>query len=163
MSQIISFNISAHAIMHEIYAVSALRSLSNDSSPVPPILTRHNAPALLRLIKDAFAFVVMKFIAHVESCNLNDESPSVCNDQNNSEEMILTVDMRVCSGTSAAVAGAMRVAIEHAVSAYAMHIAYIGHDENASAHYLSIANDNIQELKQTIMQQTNIPSITPQY
>ena len=163
MSQIISFNISAHAIMHEIYAVSALRSLSNDSSPVPPILTRHNAPALLRLIKDAFAFVVMKFIAHVESCNLNDESPSVCNDQNNSEEMILTVDMRVCSGTSAAVAGAMRVAIEHAVSAYALHIAYIGHDDKASDHYLSLANENIQELKQTIMRQTNIPHITPQY
>ena len=144
MSQIISFNISAHAIMHEIYAVSALRSLSNDSSPVPPILTRHNAPALLRIIKYAFAFVVMKFIAHVESCNLNDESPSQSNDQNLTEDMILTVDIRVCSGTTAAVAGAMRVAIEHAVSAYALHIAYIGHDDKASDHYLSLANENIQ-------------------
>lgn len=161
---VISFNISAHAVMQEIYAASALRSLSfNSSSPVPPILTRHNAPALLRLVKDAFAFVVMKFITHVEACNLNDESPSQSNDQNLTEDMILTVDIRVCSGTTAAVAGAMRVAIEHAVSAYALHIAYIGHDDKASDHYLSLANENIQELKQTIMRQTNIPHITPQY
>lgn len=161
---VISFNISAHAVMQEIYAASALRTLSNAPSyRVPPILTRHNAPALLRLVKDAFAFVVMKFIAYVEACNLNDESSTVSNVQNLSEDMILTLDLRMCSGTTAAMAGAMRVAIEHAIAAYALHIAYIGHDDSTSTHYLSIANENIQELKQTIMQQTNIPHITPQY
>lgn len=159
---VISFNISAHAVMQEIYAASALRTLSNDPSyRVPPILTRHNAPALLRLVKDAFAFVVMKFIAYVEACNLNDESSTVSNVQNLSEDMILTLDLRMCSGTTAAMAGAMRVAIEHAIAAYALHIAYIGHDDSTSTHYLSIANENIQELKQTIMQHSHIPPITP--
>ena len=91
----ISFNFSTQAIMKEIYAASALRCITNDPSyRVPPVLTRHSAPALQRLVKDAFAFVVMKFIAHVEACNLNGETASECNDANNGDDMILSVDLR---------------------------------------------------------------------
>ena len=161
-----SFNLSAHAIMQEIYAASALRCIDSgkNAKSLPPILSRDNSAALLLLVKDAFAFVVMKFIAHVEACNLNDETPSYSNDTNNSDEMILSVDIRMGSYIPASVAGAMRVALEHAIAAYALHISYIGHDDETSHAYLSIANDEVESFRQSIsMRQFNTPTITPRY
>lgn len=161
----ISFNFSTQAIMKEIYAASALRCITNDPSyRVPPVLTRQSAPALQRLVKDAFAFVVMKFIAHVEACNLNGETASECNDANNGGDMILSVDLRVPAGISTTVMGSMRVAVEHAIAAYSLHIAYIGHDDHASMQYSQIANDEVAHLLQSLsMQHFNSPTITPQY
>ena len=161
----ISFNFSTRAIMSEIYAASALRSLSNGSDyTIPPVLTRHDAPTLQRLVKDAFAFVVMKFIAHVEACNLNNETNEECKDVNNSDDMILSVDLRVSHDLSVSLAGTMRVAIEHAIAAYTLHIAYIGHDDDASKTYLSIANEEVQHLRQTMSSSRfNAPRITSHY
>ena len=102
MPKIISFNLSTAAIMQEIYAISALRSMKNNVN-TPPILTRDQQGALRKLIKDAFAFIVMKFISHVEGCNLNNENENGVVDDSDSEDMILSVDVRLCDDITNAV------------------------------------------------------------
>ena len=56
MSKTISFNLSTAAILQEIYAAAALRSLDNNIE-IPQLLTRDHQGALRLLIKDAFAFL----------------------------------------------------------------------------------------------------------
>lgn len=145
MTQTISLNLSTEAIMNEILAISALRCLSNSDESRPPILTRDRAPALKLLIKDAFAFVVMKIISYVEKCNLNDLSASPTDD-----DEILSVDLCVNNDVSSTITNAMRVTLNNCIAAYALHICYIGHDNTTSEQHLRIANAEIAALQQLL-------------
>lgn len=144
----ISLNLSTKAIASEIYAVSALRCLTTGDESRPPILTRDQLPALLLLIKDAFAFMVMTFIDYVENCNLNNETASQQNNEN--EDMILSVDVRINDNVTASIAGAMRVALEHAIANYALHICYINKDDETSSYYHEIAKNDVATLRQLL-------------
>ena len=163
MPKIISFNLSTAAIMQEIYAISALRSMKNNVN-TPPILTRDQQGALRKLIKDAFAFIVMKFISHVEGCNLNNENENGVVDDSDSEDMILSVDVRLCDDITNSITGVMRIILEHSIAAYALHICYIGHDDYSSKHYGEIAQTEMAQFKQLLVtNQFNTMSITPHY
>lgn len=132
--------------MREIYALSALRCLSNGDESRPPILTRDRAPALKLLIRDTFAFIVMKIIRYVENCNINDVSQLT----NDVDDEILSVDLKVCSDVTDTATKAMRQALNHCISAYALYICYIGHDDTTSKQYEHIANEEIMTLLQLL-------------
>lgn len=157
MSKTISFNLSTKAIMQEIYAISALRCLNNGSKR-PAILTRDRAPALRLLIKDAFAFIIMKFISYVENCNLND---TVINDD---EDMILSVDMRMSDEIADNVAHTMRITLEHAIAAYALHICYIGLEDDTSNQYNIVAQNEVDLMEQMLSASSfQLTNIIPRY
>lgn len=163
MSKTISLNLSTKAILQNIYASSALYCLNNgDSDTLPPILTRDHQPALLRLIKDAFAFVTLRFIAHVEACNLNDET-ATGNATDPTDDMILTIDLRAGDDTPNGVAAALRVSLEHAIAAYALHIAFINHDDTASSTHLSTANNHTRQITHLLASPYSPTHITPRY
>lgn len=158
MSKTISFNLSTAAILQEIYAAAALRSLDN-TIDTPQILTRDHQGALRLLIKDAFAFIVMKFIVYVESCNINDENEKGIADTSDSEEMMLTLDLRMCDDITGNITGAFRIMLEHAIAAYALHICYIGKDNKTSEEYRTIAQSEVDGMKQ-LLSATSLGSIT---
>lgn len=163
MSKTISFNLSTAAILQEIYAAAALRSLDNNIE-IPQLLTRDHQGALRLLIKDAFAFIVMKFIAHVESCNINDESEKGVADTSDSEEMILTLDLRMCDNITGNITGAFRIMLEHVIAAYALHICYIGKDNKTSEEYQTIAQNEIESMKLLLSSTSlGLMNITPHY
>lgn len=157
---IISLNISTTAIMQEIYAISALRCLNQGGTQRPAILTRDQGPALALLIKDAFAFVVMKIIPYVERCPPFEPST----DDNQSSTEILSIDLRLPQGVTSSVTSAMSVALQHAIANYALHICYINHNSKDSSHYLDIANSEVNTLLQLLTADVYTPvTITPQY
>lgn len=159
----ISLNLSTSAIANEIYAVSALRCLTNGDESRPPILTRDQQPALLLLIKDAFAFMVMKIIDYVENCNLNNETATASQQQEN-KDMILSVDVRMSDNITASIAGAMRIALEHAIANYALHICYFNKDDDTSNYYHEIARNEVASLRQLLSTASfRAINITPQY
>lgn len=159
----ISLNLSTSAIANEIYAVSALRCLTNGDESRPPILTRDQQPALLLLIKDAFAFMVMKIIDYVENCNLNNETATASQQQEN-KDMILSVDVRMSDNITASIAGAMRIALEHAIANYALHICYTNKDDDTSNYYHEIARNEVASLRQLLSTASfRAINITPQY
>ena len=159
----ISLNLSTSAIANEIYAVSALRCLTNGDESRPPILTRDQQPALLLLIKDAFEFMVMKIIDYVENCNLNNETATASQQQEN-KDMILSVDVRMGDNITASIAGAMRIALEHAIANYALHICYINKDDDTSNYYHEIARNEVASLRQLLSTASfRAINITPQY
>lgn len=163
MSKTISLNLSTSAILQNIYASSALYCLNNgDSDTLPPILSRDHQPALLRLVKDAFAFVTLRFIAHVEACNLNDET-AVGNPDDPTKDMILTIDLRAGDDTPNSVAAALRVSLEHAIAAYALHIAFINNDDTASSTHLSTANSHTGQIARLLSCPYSPTHITPRY
>ena len=160
----ISLNLSTSAIANEIYAVSALRCLTTGDESRPPILTRDQLPALRLLIKDAFAFMIMKIIDYVENCNLNNETATNPQQSNKNDDMILSVDVLVSNDVTASIAGAMRVALEHAIANYTLHICYINKDDDTSNHYLVIAKNDVATLRQLLSSShfRNV-NIVPQY
>ena len=147
MAQTISLNLSTTAIMNEILALSALRCLTNGDESRPPILTRDRAPALKLLIRDAFAFVVMKIIPYVETCNLNDISSSP---SNSNEDDLLSIDLKMNSDVTSTITKTMSVTLNNCIAAYALHICYIGHDNTTSEQYLRIANVEVATLQQLL-------------
>lgn len=156
----ISINLSTSAIMQEIYATSALRCLNEGAQSRPAILSRDRQSALAILIKDAFAFIVLKIIPHVEQCNLFDQSS--CEDQSLCE--ILTVDLRLPQGVSSSVTSAIRETLHHAIANYSLHVCYNQHDSDDSSHYLSIANTQVENLCQLLSSRIYSPvTITPHY
>ena len=108
MSQTISLNLSTNAMMQEIYATSALRCLNTGAKSRPAILTSDQRSALALLIKDAFAFVILKVIPYVEHCNLLETTEQLKPE----EDEILSVDFRMPQGVSSSVVTAMRVALQ---------------------------------------------------
>ena len=157
---IISLNISTTAIMQEIYAISALRCLNQGGTQRPAILTRDQGPALALLIKDAFAFVVMKIIPYVERCPPFEPST----DDNQSSTEILSIDLRLPQGVTSSVTSAMSVALQHAIANYALHICYTHDDEDASSLYLKIADSEIESLKYLLSNPLySTINILPQY
>ncbi len=156
----ISLNLSTAAIMQEIYATSALRCLNQGGAPRPAILTRDQGAALALLIKDAFAFIVMKIIPHVERCPTFDQSAG---DDHSSDE-ILSIDLRLPRGVTASVTSAMCVALQHAIANYALHICYTQHNSKDSSHYLNIANTEVETLLQLLSTSNYTPvAIIPHY
>lgn len=158
----ISLNLSTSSIANNIYAVSALRCLTNGDDSRPSLLTRDQQPALILLIKDAFAFMVMKIINYVENCNLNNETATAPPQHNEPKDVILSVDLRVSNDVTSSIAGAMRIALEHAIANYALHICYINKDDDTSNYYLEIAKNEVTTLRQllstTQFRQVNIVS-----
>ncbi len=160
----ISLNLSTSAIANEIYAVSALRCLTTGDESRPPILTRDQLPALRLLIKDAFAFMIMKIINYVANCNLNNETATSSHQNIENEDMILSVDVLASNDVTASIAGAMRVALEHAIANYTLHICYINKDDDTSNHYLNIAKNNVATLRQLLStSQFGSINIAPHY
>ena len=147
MTQTISLNLSTLAIMNEILALSALRCLTNGEESRPPILTRDRAPALKLLIRDAFAFVVMKFISYVEKCDLNDSSTS---HSDSNDDDLLSVDLKVNNDVTSTITKTMSATLNHSIAAYALHICYMGHDNTTSEQYLRIANAEVATLQQLL-------------
>ncbi len=150
MNSSISLNLSTTAIIQEIYAASALRCLQNlDNGKRPPLLTRDQEPALRLLVKDSFAHILLRLLPHVATCNLNDENnnATTCN---GSEDIILSVEIHVpaCFPTSAV--GTLRHAIEHAIAMDAMHLCYMGHNDNLSQRHASLTNDAIKNIEQLL-------------
>lgn len=146
MNKTVSLNLSTEAIMSEIYALSALRCLSNGDESRPPILTRDRAPALKILIRDAFAFIVLKIIRYVERCNINEVSQSTTD----ADDEMLSVDLKVCSDVTDTAAKSMQQSLNHCISAYALHICYMGHDNATSEQYEHIANAEVAVLQQLL-------------
>ncbi len=160
----ISLNLSTTAIANEIYAVSALRCLTTGDDSRPAILTRDHLPALRLLIKDAFAFVIMKIINYVEDCNLNNETATNPQQNNQNDDEVLSVDVLVSNDVTATIAGTMRVALEHAIANYALHICYINNNDDTSNHYLDVAKNGIASLRQ-LLSTTHFRNVNiePQY
>lgn len=145
--------------MQEIYALSALRALNHSATSRPVILTRDRQSTLSLLVRDAFAFTVMKIIPHVSQCNLKDLTDSATTNASG-DELLMSVDLRV-SNLTASVATILRVTMQHAIAAYALHVCYISHDDDTSKYYHNIANNEIEALRQQLSHSTT--SITPQY
>lgn len=142
----ISLNLSTTAIMQEIYAASALRCVLNSSSNRnSPLLTRDRSDALRIVVKDAFAHVITRIIAHVESSNLNGETATnpADNQPKDDTEIVLQVNIRTPENFSDGQAGTLRHYMEHAIAMYAMHLCYMGHDETLSRHHERLASDSI--------------------
>ncbi len=142
----ISLNLSTTAIMQEIYAASALRCvLNNSSNRNSPLLTRDRSDALRIVVKDAFAHVITRIIAHVESSNLNGETATDATDNQPKDdtEIVLQVNIRTPENFSDGQAGTLRHYMEHAIAMYAMHLCYMGHDETLSRHHERLASDSI--------------------
>lgn len=157
MAKRFSLNLSTEAILRNIYSASALYSINKGgNTQLPPILTRDNEPSLRLLVKDAFAFVTLKFVAYVESCNINGETEMGSVDDSSGGEMILQVDLRVGDDTPSPVATVLRVALERAIAAYSLHICFLGHDEDTSGSYLAIANEQSQKISQLLFDSPRI-------
>lgn len=161
MTRIISFNLSTNAIMQVIYAASALRSLSNDDgSSLPPTLTPDHREALKLLIKDSFAFVVMRLVAHVDFCNLNDDTTALSPE----DDIILQLDLHVSEDVTSNIATIMRTHLEHAIAAYSLHVCFMGHDDSTSDKYNEMATAEVAEVTRLLSySRFNNQRITPHY
>lgn len=146
MNSSISLNLSTTAIITEIYAASALRCLQNlDNGKRPPLLTRDQEPALRLLVKDAFAHIVLRLLPHIAECNLNDDNNENCN-----EDVILSVTINTPACFPLSATGTLRHAIEHAIAMDAMHLCYMGHNDNLSRRHASLAEDAIRNITQLL-------------
>lgn len=146
MNSSISLNLSTTAIITEIYAASALRCLQNlDNGKRPPLLTRDQEPALRLLVKDAFAHIVLRLLPHIAECNLNDDNNENCN-----EDVILSVTINTPACFPSSATGTLRHAIEHAIAMDAMHLCYMGHNDNLSRRHASLAQDAIRNITQLL-------------
>ncbi|MBQ7041362.1 MAG: hypothetical protein IJN66_01450 [Muribaculaceae bacterium] len=146
MNSSISLNLSTTAIITEIYAASALRCLQNiDNGRRPPLLTRDQEPALRLLVKDSFAHIVLRLLPHIAECNLNED-----NEGDDNKDIILSVDINVpaCFPSSATIT--LRHAIEHAIAMDALHLCYMGHNDNLSRRHASLAEDAIRNITQLL-------------
>ena len=146
MNSSISLNLSTSAIITEIYAASALRCLQNlDNGKRPPLLTRDQEPALRLLVKDSFAHIVLRLLPHVAECNLNNE-----NNSDSNGDIILSVSLNIPACFPSSAIDTLRHATEHAIAMDAMHLCYMGHNDNLSRRHATLAEDAIRDIIQLL-------------
>jgi hypothetical protein len=66
--------LSTDVILENIYAASALYTITNQSDKHLPLLHRDHRSALLRVIEEAFSNQIMQMLPHVQSFAITDSS-----------------------------------------------------------------------------------------
>lgn len=137
---LLSFSIEA--VSREIYAASALRYFQNCSSGAcPPMLTRDRREALRLLIKDAFANIMLRLLPHIASTNLSTLAET---------DDILTVEVNFPAGFASERAEVVRQAVEHAIAMDAMHLCYMGHDDELSMRHAELSAQSVARVKELL-------------
>lgn len=162
----ISLNLSSDAIMREVYAISALHSLQNinNNKTSCPILNRDRQPALRLVVKDAFAFIILKTVPHLTGCNLNNETSTGVADESPDADCIMSIDLSLPDGFPDTAIGSLRHAIENAIAMYTLHLCYLNYDDTLSRRHENLANETIAGISNLIASsRASTPRIIPHY
>lgn len=127
------FSLSSGRILDRVYAVAALRALSeNPSDERLPLLTRAEEPALKRVLADAACRFVVDILPMVTAVDLD------------ADPMTIELDGRF-DGVEAAVLGS----IEELLAARTLSLAYGGSDPGASEFFARRSDAALESLKST--------------
>lgn len=160
----LSLQLSTQAIMNEIYALSALHSLQNPTDGSCSLLTRDRQAALRLVVKDAFAFIVLKIIPHLAGCNLNEETGTGSADTSSDADFILSLQLNMPDSFPGNATGSLRHALEHAIAMQSLHLCYLNYNDTLSHRHETLANETIAQVISIITSTHNdIPHILPHY
>lgn len=156
MSTIISITMSVKSITDEIYAASALRTLMSDRDNQPPMLTRHNEPALMKIIGDAYNYTVLALLHHAADITA-DNLDSLTTDSS------LSIDLHAATGIADHTIPAITRTIEHAVAMMAMSICYSGIAHDTSQQYDTLHHRSIDTAIALLSNRRTHPLIPPRW
>jgi len=156
MSTIISINLSVKSITDEIYAASAIRTLMSDEERQPPMLTRHNEPALMKVIADAYLHTLLALLHHtadIDADNLDQLSV----------DSSVSVELHAASGLSTNTIPAIERTLEHAVAMMSMSLCYVGIDADVAQRYATLHRSSIDTAVALLRNQRTHPLIPPRW
>lgn len=138
-----TISISIHAILSQVLAQSALRSLSDGQRP--PMLNPDQSPALRALARGAFARVCLQMGPAINDCNID----NLDNTDNSDADLlqIETDDRRTVNPV------ALRLLIEHAIGAHILSEIYAGVNDEASA----LFSDDFEASLRALRTHTRLP------
>lgn len=135
-----TISISIHAILSQVLAQSALRSLSDGQHP--PMLNPDQSPALRALVRGAFARVCLHMGPALTDCNAD-----LTDDPDSDLLQIETDDRRTGNPV------ALRLLIEHAIGSHVLSEIYAGTSDDAS----TLFADDFETSLRTLRAHTRLP------
>lgn len=132
-----TYALSINRILENIYAFCALDYFTSKQAR-PEILGRDQAPALRRLICSAAAEMIFRLTPPITATNLTEESDS--------EIISIELDLDENNGP---IEG-LRPALESALAASVMALAWCGNSASLSDTYATLFNKNIEAIAQTL-------------